>query len=165
MTRQAMFILDLDGVLSPLASDSAIGMAVAVVGRYRLPYQPAVVNGLNALNRDEHVHLRWLTSWGEDARSLVAPAMGLHDFPLLGLVRRRTEAGTWPKHDAIIRRVSVGTRFAWVDDDLTPARQRDVRRTHGDEHCLLMRPDPAVGITVDDLHVIARFLEASVPPA
>ncbi|KFD44548.1 hypothetical protein IU11_01400 [Cellulosimicrobium sp. MM] len=160
-----MFILDLDGVLSPLASDSAIGMAVAVVGRYRIPYQPAVVNGLNALNRDGHVQLRWLTSWGEDARTFVAPAMGLHDFPLLDLVRRRTEVGTWPKHDAIIRCVSVGTRFAWVDDDLTPARQRAVRRTHGDEHSLLVRPDPAVGLTVDDIHVIARFLEASVPPA
>jgi hypothetical protein len=153
-----LLIVDLDGVISPYGTSPHDGLRLARVGGHRLLYRPDVIDGLNALHRTGTAHLRWLTSWGNDARTHVAPALGLVDFPLLAALDQSASQGRWPKLEAIRRHVTPGGRFAWVDDDLTPAHQRETRRNYG-THCLLLRPAPTVGLTADELTRARSFLE------
>ncbi|WP_156533081.1 HAD domain-containing protein [Cellulosimicrobium sp. I38E] len=156
-----MLILDLDGVISPFGSEAKDGMAVARVGGYLLLYRPDVIAGLNALNNEGDVQLRWLTSWGDDARTHVAPALGLSDFPLVGEDTSAPPRGSWPKLRIVLMNVTATTRFAWIDDDLTPARQRRIHRALGSEQCLLLRPEGRTGLTTHGLDRARIFLASS----
>jgi hypothetical protein len=153
-----MLILDLDGVISPYGDEPKGGMAVARVGGYRMLYRPDVVAGLNALNRQGEVQLRWLTSWSSDARTHVAPALGLDDFPVLAEVENNATDRTWWKLRTVLGRLPAGIRFAWIDDELTPRRQERIRREFGDKVCLPLRPEPQQGLVVGALEQARRFL-------
>lgn len=161
MSPRPMLILDLDGVISPYGSEAKDGMAAARVGGYRLLYRPDVIAGLNALNKEGDVELRWLTSWGSDVRTHVAPALGLDDFPLLGEETSMSRRRSWPKPRSVLMKVPAGTKFVWVDDDLTPARQGRIRRALGSEQCLLLRPERNLGLTTHGLDRARMFLSPS----
>ena len=161
MSPRPMLILDLDGVISPFGDEPKDGMAVARVSGYLLLYRPDVIAGLNALNTEGDVQLRWLTSWGDDARTHVAPALGLTDFPLVGEDTSTPPRRSWPKLRVVLLNVPAGTRFAWIDDDLTPARQHRIRRSFGSEQCLLLRPEGRFGLTTDGLARARTFLASS----
>ncbi len=158
MSGPPLLIVDFDGVISPYGTEPADGMALARVGGYRLLYRPEVVAGLNDLHRQGTAQLRWLTSWGEGARSDVAPVLGLVDFPVLGELTSTGQRHAWTKLSVVERNVVPGTRFVWIDDDLTQAQQRRVARKYGAEHVLLLRPDPGVGLTAGQLGKVRTFL-------
>lgn len=99
-----------------------------------------------------------MTSWGDGARSDVAPILGLVDFPVLGELTSTNGRRAWTKLSVVERNVVPGTRFAWIDDDLTQAQQRRVAQRYGAEHVLLIRPAPSVGITVKQLDEVRAFL-------
>lgn len=158
MSPRPMLILDLDGVISPYGREAKDGMAVARVGGYLLLYRPNVIAGLNALNKEGDVELRWLTSWGSDVRTHVAPALGLDDFPMLAEVENNATDRTWWKLRTVLLHQPRGTRFAWVDDDLKPTRRALVRRACGGGSCLLLRPDSRLGLTAAGLDQVRTFL-------
>lgn len=158
MSPRPMLILDFDGVISPYGSEAIDGMAVARVRGYLLLYRPDVIAGLNALNNEGDVELRWLTSWGSDVRTHVAPALGLDDFPMLAEVESNATDRTWWKLRTVLLHLPGGTRFAWIDDDLEPTRRARVRRTHGTGQCLLLRPDSRLGLTATELDQVRTFL-------
>jgi hypothetical protein len=158
MSGLPMLIVDFDGVISPYGTEPADGMALVRVGGYRLLYRPEVIAGLNDLHRQGTAQLRWLTSWGEGARSDVAPVLGLVDFPVLGELTSTNGRRAWTKLSVVERNVVPGTRFAWIDDDLTQAQQRRVAQRYGAEHSLLIRPDPGVGLKASQLNEVRTFL-------
>lgn len=158
MSPRAMLILDLDGVISPYGSEAKDGMAVARVGGYLLLYRPDVIAGLNALNKEGDVELRWLTSWGSDVRTHVAPALGLDDFPMLAEVKSNATDRTWWKLQTVLLHLTGGTRFAWIDDDLKPTRRARGRQAYGTGQCLLLRPDSRLGLTSAELDQVRTFL-------
>ena len=158
MSSRPMLILDLDGVISPYGSEAKGGMAVARVGGYLLLYRPGVIAGLNALNKEGDVELRWLTSWGSDVRTHVAPALGLDDFPMLAEGENDATDRTWWKLRTVLLHLPGGTRFAWIDDDLKPTRRARVRRACGTGTCLLLRPDSRLGLTATELDQVRTFL-------
>ena len=158
MSSRPMLILDLDGVISPYGSEAKGGMAVARVGGYLLLYRPGVIAGLNALNNEGDVQLRWLTSWGSHVRTHVAPALGLDDFPLLAEVENNAMDRTWWKLRTVLLNLPLGTRFAWIDDDLKPTWRARLRRTYGTGQCLLLRPDSRLGLPTTELDHVRTFL-------
>ncbi len=158
MSPQPMLILDLDGVISPYGDEPKDGMSVAMVGGYRLLYRPDVVAGLNALNRKGEVQFRWLTSWSSDARTHVAPALGLDDFPTLAGVENNATDRTWWKLRTVRWHLHAGIRFAWIDDELTPRRQDRIRREFGYKLCLPLRPEPQQGLVTGTLEQARIFL-------
>jgi len=163
MSPRPMLILDLDGVISPFGDEPKDGMAVARVGGYLLLYRPDVIAALNALNREGHVQLRWLTSWGSDVRTHVAPAFGLDDFPMLAEVENDATDRMWSKLRTVPQHLRGGTRFAWIDDDLKPTRRARVRWAYGTGPCLLLRPGARLGLTAAELDQARTFLLARSP--
>ena len=158
MSPRPMLILDLDGVISPYGNEAKDGMAVARVGGYLMLYRPDIVAGLNALNNEGDVQLRWLTSWGDDARTRVAPALGLDDVPILAEVENDAMDRTWWKLRTVLLNLPLGTRFAWIDDDLKPTWRARLRRTYGTGQCLLLRPDSRLGLPTTELDHVRTFL-------
>ncbi|GAA1990235.1 hypothetical protein GCM10009718_29920 [Isoptericola halotolerans] len=153
-----MLLLDFDGVVSPYGDEPTDDLALAHVGRYRLLYRPDVIAHLNGISRRGLVELRWLTSWGQDART-VSPVLGLDDFPLLGEVPISDEPhDTWPKLKTVQRCLAGGTRFAWIDDDLTQERQHYVTEHYAQGQPMLLQVPPRVGLTAPLLDKAHRFL-------
>ncbi|WP_402463724.1 hypothetical protein [Isoptericola aurantiacus] len=154
-----LLILDLDGAISPYGTQTRGGLQLARVGGYRMLYRPAVVEVLNDIHLDGVIDLRWLTSWGNDARTHVAPTLGLADFPLLDTLDRDRPPAVSPKLASIRRCVPEGRRFAWIDDDITATHRRELSNSYGPA-CLLLRPPVTTGLTVDDLDIARNFLTA-----
>ncbi|WP_277212707.1 HAD domain-containing protein [Isoptericola croceus] len=152
-----LLIIDLDGVISPYGTTAHDDLRLVRAGGHRLLYRPAVIDELNRIHREGRISLRWLTTWGTDARTHVAPAVGLDDFPLLEALDLSLSARQWPKIEAVQRQVRIGRRFAWIDDDLTPAKQLQLRQRYGADG-LPLRPRATVGLTLDELAAVRLHL-------
>lgn len=157
--NRPLLILDLDGVISPYGTETQDGLQLARVGGYRLLYRPDVIEALNEIRREGVIDLRWSTSWGNTARTHVAPTLGLADFPLLDTLDQTNTMDASPKLDAIRRHIDTGRRFAWIDDDLTPPQQCRLKAAYRSD-CLLLRPSPTVGVATADIAVVRDFLTA-----
>lgn len=182
-----LVLLDVDGVLNAIPylglseawPDWQSGTAVAGGGTYRITWSPSVV--ATVLSWADVAEVQWLTTWGHDAnvslRHLLEmpglPVAGTHDEdPFAAPVEGRSLAdvtpaapdaltGRWWKFDVVRRlvRAEPDRRVVWIDDDL--AGQEDVRAwMSASADCLLVAPDPASGLTPEDLAEIDRWLRS-----
>ena len=137
------------------------GYERARVNGHVITWSPAIVQRIAALHESGAVQVTWLTTWCDDAASLIAPALGL---PLDCLVvgtddHRATDNQTWWK-SVTAARVSYRRPLIWTDDDLDYAERNgevDWLRDR-DEPTLAIAPDPRRGITPKFMDRIEAFV-------
>lgn len=177
-----LVLLDVDGVLNALvrpdSADPQQGRATALARTWPIRWSPDVV----AAVRDWTVRadVEWLTTWADAANGDLRTLLGLPELPVAGRPDGAAGAtsraghdslagvtaaapdlltGRWWKLDVVRDRLArePDRRLVWLDDDLGP--QPDVQdwvRAHAE--CLLVAPDPAVGLSAADLEAVDRFL-------
>lgn len=111
-----LILLDVDGVINALDGGNKKrwkDVEKKVVNKYDIYYSPTVVNKINAWSKVAEV--RWLTTWDENARRLLAPALGLNEFELArdpDLMLSKDQAA----FDCI--QMTPSRLLVWIDDEV-----------------------------------------------
>jgi hypothetical protein len=170
MTGKPLLLVDVDGVLNPYAAKPTRrpeGYTTRHVhsgpdgSRWsdkgiRVWLNPA--HGPMLLALTGLVDLVWATAWEHDANSLIAPAIGLPELPVIEFPRRDSYPfGQIFKRDDVEQYVG-GRAFAWLDDDFEPGDLEWAKtRTEGGSPTLLLHIDPKVGIVQQDVNQVAEW--------
>lgn len=159
--RDRLLLLDVDGVTSPYKP--VPDGEVARLGGLRLPYRPAVIDGVNRLIASG-VGVIWLTTWESDLLPDLATALGLPELDVPVRVGEWDDGpSTWWRGWktrtalAVVDELRPG-RWAWADDDLRPGTIRRIRQSHPEGK--VVSPDGDIGLTEDELAVISDWLKA-----
>jgi len=136
-----------------------------------------VLDFLTGIHTAGAAEVRWHTTWQRQAAEVLAPLLGLPDFPLTpgpefdgrtpGYGGDIEPGAPWWKVPAAERvLLGEGRRLVWLDDDLEYERHRDtglgilLART---DRVLAISPRPHTGLTKAHLAQVARFLDAPHP--
>ncbi|WP_062214108.1 HAD domain-containing protein [Streptomyces sp. NBRC 109706] len=117
---------------------------------------------LAALVADTGLTPVWCTSWRQDASRLIAPCLGLPDWPHVSLPRlplttSHPNGYLW-KRDHLIQH-AAGAPFVWIDDDFTSAdHEWAAARVAGGQPTLLVQPQHRVGIQPQDLWTVRTWV-------
>lgn len=158
MTKPFLF-LDVDGVLNRISTtgdswpDFELHKAMPFGrGPYHLHLSRAMGAALSALP----VEIVWLTTWAEEAPRLIAPLLGLPEYPVAG-VGGIYGNWKWACLENYIDSHDPHRPFIWIDDDAIPwTASADFNEMGWDKH-LLIRPDERLGVTPEHIEEIARF--------
>lgn len=177
-----VWFLDVDGVINSigvpkgkLGTYEVVHVAPSHVSRaYPIRYSPAIIDGINQLSREGLVRVVWLTTWGDDARTRIAPAVGLDAFDALpgldvlephfaelGLTRvawRSSNGLRWWKLGMVHRWLDEhGDRpVVWTDDDLHRLIKDELRAVR-DVPTKLITTMPNPGLRAENLASIREF--------
>jgi hypothetical protein len=145
----ALVFLDVDGVLLPFGATGAGSDPVAT--RIDSRHGPRL-----AVLRCELV---WATTWMDSANEVIAPALGLPPLAVLDSLDPTPEDTYYGLHWKTrgIVGSAAGRPFAWIDDEITSSDREWVRDRHP-APALLLRIDPALGLTADDLDMLEAWL-------
>jgi len=117
MNQRPLLLIDVDGVLNPLASKPPPGFGEHRLAGFLVRLSPQHGQWLLELERDHNFELVWATSWEHEANDLIGPVIGLPELPVIELFNTQISSGATWKLNAI--RDYVGDRpFAWFDDDI-----------------------------------------------
>lgn len=171
--EQPIWYLDVDGVLNATSPPSRrwkpqfehTTLVADDAGQARhlsIWWRPAVVDFVNHVHRSRLAEVRWLTTWGEQARTVLGPALGLDDFVTVGEQPQGDgaypDAGSWWKVATILEHSPTGSRIVFTDDDLTTRSRAQLAGRFGAEDALLITPMPSPGLTDQHLSKIHSFL-------
>jgi hypothetical protein len=166
-----LVLLDIDGVVNafdaPYEAIARGGYTQTQGGGYRLTIRPEWAEWVDGLA--EHGDVVWATMWQRFAITDFAPATGIglgiadyidfdrHHRSDLG---RRTGSGVGGYKQPGVE-AYVGDRpFVWIDDDIRPEQVVwAMERNLAGIPTLLLVPDPAVGLTADDVRMVQAFRE------
>jgi hypothetical protein len=152
--------LDVDGVLNVLGGggdweDFELHHVTVNVGA---TYSLWLSRSMGRLLRDLGIEIRWATTWADEANEKISP---LVDLPTdLTVTCRPSLSWSRFKWAAIEAEVEKERRpFVWIDDEAIPS-QTEVREwaTGLGVRCLLIKPDPYMGIRQDDIRLIEEFI-------
>jgi hypothetical protein len=161
-TAKPLLLIDVDGVLNPFDMEPAAASA----GGFE-SYRITVADGRTFTVRLSKTHGRWLgslasdfelvwaTTWAGQANTLIGPKIGLGPLPFIAPVHR----GLYRQEKtAPVRTYVRGRPFAWIDDSFEYEtvewlKRRDPTRAFS----LLLRPDPAVGLTAEHVKALRTF--------
>lgn len=158
-----LLVLDVDGVISPLArSDAWPDLRMVEGAPYWLLVSRAMGDALAELPADRV----WLTSWDHLANEWVAPALGWSPLPV---VEWPSGPGARPHHlkleglEGLLDSLPEPPEaVAWCEDTLGDPQLEEAAHASlaGIDH-RLVAPEPAVGLTPRDISDLARFLGAA----
>jgi hypothetical protein len=158
------------------------GSATADSTAWPIVWAPEVIGRLRAWHDSGRVEIQWLTTWGHEANNELRELLGLPELAVAGTYQDEDESGAgtdagsshasvapsapdalsgrWWKYDVVRRLLAEqpDRELIWIDDELQPG---SAFRRWADEQPLLhaVGPDPAVGLSSDDLRQIAWLLE------
>ena len=159
------------------------GSAIANERRWPIRWSPQVVAEVRRLHESGVVEVAWLTTWGDEANDSLGDILGLPQLRVAGTRPRPGElpasplpagaathaaatgaagadheTGRWWKLDVVRTQLAAEPkrRLVWTDDDLV-WEPDVVRGLRAFADCLLIAPDPTVGLTLDDLAAIERY--------
>lgn len=118
-----VWYLDVDGVINalhrgPVRAGYEVTTAVAHGMEFEIRYRPAVVDFINDVSRRGLAEVRWLTTWEGDARTSLAPVVGLDEFSAYR-DDRDLPPGRWWKAEVVTQEFRrKGQQFLWTDDEL-----------------------------------------------
>ncbi|WP_423464243.1 HAD domain-containing protein [Promicromonospora sp. MS192] len=123
-------------------------------------WRPAVVQAINTIARSGLADVVWLTTWQDQARTLLAPRLGLDVFdvavPSPG--SDAPEREDWWKVTTIKDHTDPGARVVFTDDDLSTQARTTLRNRYDPDDLLLVTPMPSPGLTDQHLDQITAFL-------
>lgn len=158
--EQAVWFLDVDGVVSPYGNSKRWTGPTLLGGPIdsdlAVPYRPEVIARIQEAHASGMAEVRWLTTWDEEA---------LADWERVGLgpfqVAPRPSGGDrsrWKFRVVTAWLARHPTRRAvWTDDDPMPPQVRDLDAGR----LLAIEPDHTVGLTLEHLSSIMRWLRQS----
>ena len=148
--EQPLLLLDVDGVLNPLALRPPPGFSVQWIDGYEVALSGKHREWLGELVRS--FELVWATTWEDSANESIGPLLGLPELPVVRFSGERT-GDTW-KLEAV--RSAVGDRpLVWIDDELFLDAYEWAQGR--DAPTLLIRPSSSVGMTASHFDEICRF--------
>lgn len=136
----------------------------ATQGRtYKIWWRESLAGFMGELHRKELADWLWLTTWEQDARSEIAPLLGLPDFPALPHSEGQARPGPdWWKWLQVRKLWEEELRpIVWLDDDITEEVREWAEELMGDS-CLLINPASNPSLTVEDWHRVEEFLLSHV---
>jgi hypothetical protein len=172
MAERPTWYLDVDGVLNAvpapahrlrgqfehtvLDADDGTGATREVP----IWWRPAVVDAINTASRTGLADVVWLTTWGAQASTLLAPRIGLDSFDVVpaGAGEVSPESANWWKVQAIKDRSTAGDRLVFTDDDLSRTTRAALMDRYEPENVLLVTPMSSPGLTDEHLQRVDRFL-------
>lgn len=117
------------------------------LGRYN-PAVPGWIRELHTL-----AELRWLTSWNTDARTRLAPGLGLPDFAVEES-RWFTDPTTDFKVQAVMQHLNAGRRVVWIDDEIPQTGDYDRLFYLGEAGAGLFMVRPTLGDGLTEAHMM-----------
>lgn len=155
-------ILDIDGVFNPY-------MATDLIERQFIRYQKEWIDWhLDIVNHaawvrelEEYADIVWGSNWGDESNALAGWFhLGQTSYPHIPLATETVgmDVATW-KLPAISqwidRNVKADQKVLWVEDEIA----EDARLwVNGRPNVLLLEPDPAIGLTLDQFQLAKQFL-------
>ena len=144
MGKRPVWFLDIDGVINAVSkidnshySRFSEWKEVEVNG-YKIRYAPDVIDFINKMS--DRVEVRFLTTWKNKAHEMLAPAVGLKEFPHDDSVGTYSPNGSfngghhlpenrWWKLNVILDHIeNGGEHFIWTDDDISIQARNYARR-------------------------------------
>jgi hypothetical protein len=150
-----LLLIDVDGVISlfgfpPTARPD--GLPTLVNG---IPHWLSAHASPRLLRLSEHFECVWCTGWEEKAEEHLTPLLGLPGgWPHLSLGQLSDGERHW-KLDAICEFTGPDRAVAWIDDAHDPSCDEWVASRAGPT--LLVRTDPAVGVTEADVELLVEW--------
>ena len=153
-----IWFLDVDGVVNAAGvdlPDHLIRTEAKTAGTtWPIHYSPEVVEFINTVHRNRLAEIRWLTTWGPDARTSLAPAVGLDEFAAYEMY----DSDDWWKAEIVAGSLADEERpVIWTDDDITEDDIAYFRDSAG-VSTLVLAPVTTMGLTPADLRRITEFL-------
>lgn len=161
-SRPILF-LDVDGTLLPFGGSGmpAVPGDPEVWTASSNPHLAWIDRGLGPLLTGLGCDLVWATAWMDDANGVIAPLLGLPRLPVADLPAYDGDIGDdrlqWKTKSLV--RIAAGRPFVWVDDVIGHADRSWIEAEHAGA-ALLHKVDSDVGVTADDVALIAEWLEA-----
>jgi hypothetical protein len=164
-TKIPVLLLDIDGVVNIVGAQMNIPLKWKVVksatlNQYPFSWAPAVVEKLNHWADTKQAEIRWLTTWDNNARTIVGPALGLREFYLA-----RDPALQLSKLIAATRiaKNEPDRPIVWIDDDMSrifgnPNDIDIIKYWVARKNTLLVETDPLQGLVDSDLKMVEEFL-------
>ena len=115
-----IWFLDIDGVVNAAGDDLPRHLtrteATTAGTTWPIHYSPEVVEFINMVHRGRLAEIRWLTTWGQDARTSFAPSVGLDEFPAYDMY----DGVDWWKAEIVTGSIADEQRpVIWTDDDIS----------------------------------------------
>lgn len=167
----ARLYLDVDGVLNAVTRRVPDWgwerQQTEEVNGYPINWSPDLIDVLNRVSKTPGLGVYWLTTWCDDAPTMLAPVLGLDgaEWPVVGYEHwRDSRSGLpWWKHLAIVEHLAgFDGGVLWIDDD---HGVDSVCRAWlaGQPQVLAMAPATSVGITRAEAELIERFAADLAP--
>jgi hypothetical protein len=156
-----LLLIDVDGPLNPWA---ASGRANHRAGYIRYRIEGFVVHlkkshGQALLGLTDLYDLVWCTTWEHQANTEIGPRIGLPELPVIEFPNSHIRLDSRLYYKTMHARAYADDRpFAWVDDEVTDWDSQYLADTH-EEPTLLVKTDPATGLTDDDFAALRNWAE------
>lgn len=159
--ERPILFLDVDGTLLPFGG-SGTPTAPDAPAAWTASSNPSlerIDSSLGPLLSGLGCDLVWATAWMDDANAVIAPLLGLPRLAVADLPAYAGDIGEdrlqW-KTRALVR-IAHGRPFVWIDDVIGHADRSWIEAEHAGV-ALLHKVDSDVGVTADDLIVIAEWV-------
>jgi hypothetical protein len=179
-----VWLLDIDGVVNALSrrapsapwpagswEQHVVRIEVPDRGMLTLPILAArpVLEFITDVVESGAAEVRWHSTWGQSAITTLGPALGLPPIELSVAPEWADSAAMWWKIPAARHLAESGRRLVWTDDQLPLYRTDrlgagELAALEAWDGALLLAPDPAAGLSPDDLARIAGFLGVERKP-
>lgn len=174
MKIKPVWFIDVDGVINALPKPAQIihetvydSWQHTQVLTYNILYSPELIANINRLS--EMADIIWLTTWNGHAPTLLAPALGLHDFGFAKAegtnssfdLTGQEPTTRWWKLNAILEHLYHDQRpFIWTDDDISLEVRHAIqgRASFEGVENLLITPNSNIGLTTRDTNLIESFI-------
>ena len=171
MTRPTL-LLDIDGVLNAIPEYvGPPGYAVYMMGGYVIHLNEEIASMVAELRR--HYGVCWFTLWNDRAATLMGPHVGLESVPFIrtswlggrqvmreqGYPDSAIELVLYAKTPMLPGHLGPDDHWVWIDD-AHGRRDQDYLKRQGFDpaNFRLLRTDPRVGLTWDDVQRAVSFV-------
>ena len=165
-----LWLLDVDGVINAIAGHRTKAQARFPEGEWKMVtlypqgfsrglkiiYDLRVVEFINEMHHSGKVEIKWLTTWVDQANSILAPALGLPTLEVVGSQNDMIPSMPWWKL-ALAQREAAERDVIWTDDDMpfSSSAQQWVKSL---DNMLAIAPADSRGLTHDHLDLIRKFV-------
>lgn len=170
-SSRPVIFLDIDGVINSYPAPKhhmikKLGAFTNVtVEGYPIWYHPEVIDFFNAVHSGGAADIIWLTTWRAEARTSLAPAVGLEDFPTItksiGSFHNWSEDWwKWQGVQDFLQDNDEGRPVIWIDDELSRPRKHDFRARYDEDgtNSLFITPQSCPGLTPELLEKVLVFV-------